>query len=96
MCGYCGDRKRWPCAKKYGEPHMHICGCGHRWVAPLSKTSPPCPGCTDENGRSAADRQSLRLARSLVQKYGIDAVMAIGGEKRASQQTIRSSALCER
>ncbi len=76
MCGYCGDRTRYPCADKYGDPHMHVCGCGHRWVAPLSKTCPPCPGCTDENGHSLHARSSMRMARGIVELYGIDAVMS--------------------
>ena len=75
MCGYCGDRMRHPCATKLGDPHMHICGCGHRWVAPLSRDELKCPGCTDEHGHSRAERQSLRLARSIIEKYGINAVM---------------------
>ncbi len=77
MCGYCGDATRVPCATKMGDPHMHICGCGHRWVAPLG-SDPPCPGCTDEHGHSAHVRSSLRLARTIIEHYGLDAVMRSG------------------
>jgi hypothetical protein len=74
MCGNCGDRSRWPCATKAGDPHMHICGCGHRWVAPLG-SNPKCPGCTDEYGHSRGERQSMRMAKSIIEHYGLDAVM---------------------
>lgn len=64
-----------PWAEKYGDPHGHACACGHRWVAPLSRDCPKCPRCTDEDGHSASERQSMRLARSIIEHYGLDVVL---------------------
>lgn len=64
-----------PWADRYGDPHLHACGCGHEWVAPLSEARLPCPKCTDDKGHNYLDRQRLRIAKSAVDEYGIDAVM---------------------
>ena len=74
MCGHCGQLNRHPCATKIGDPHMHICGCGHRWVAPLG-SDPPCPGCTDEYGHSWHDRTTIAIARGAIERFGLDAIM---------------------
>lgn len=71
MCCECGQPARVPCATKRGEPHLHICGCGHRWIAPLG-SDPSCPGCTDEYGANWLDRQAIRIAKGVVERFGIE------------------------
>lgn len=68
------DWKPW--ADKIGEPHLHNCQCGHRWVAPLDPSaSRPCPNCTDDDGHSLLDRQSIATARAVIAHVGLDVVL---------------------
>jgi hypothetical protein len=67
---------RKPQAEKNGDPHLHRCGCGHSYVAPLNTDKPtPCPRCTDEKGHNYLDRQTLSIARGAIKRFGLDAVL---------------------
>jgi hypothetical protein len=65
-----------PWAEKIGDPHLHKCACGHQWVAPLDpSTTRPGPNCTDDDGHSMLDRQSIATARAVIERFGVDVVL---------------------
>lgn len=64
-----------PWAEKPGDPHLHRCGCGHSYAAPLQSGKSPCPSCTDANGHNWLDRQAIHLARSVIGRHGSEFVL---------------------
>ena len=76
-----------PWAEYVGDPHLHRCGCGHEWVAPLKPGSnTPCPGCTDADGHNYLDRAAIRMARASIDKYGLDVIMITDEHKQERQR----------